>query len=81
MPLSPSQRALALLASPLALVQPALAQSPEKAEAVKISINVIPGVIRFETTQFDVHVGARVTLTFANDCVMPHNVVILKPDA
>lgn len=81
MALSLPLRALALSACLPALAHPVSAQKAEKAEPVKISINVIPGVIRFETTQFDVSVGARVTLTLANDCVMPHNLVIIRPEA
>jgi azurin len=81
MSLSPSSRSLALLACLPALVQPAFAQDPAKVETLKVSINVVPGAIRFETTRFDVTAGARVTLTLSNDCVMPHNLVLIKPDA
>ena len=76
-----SSRSLALFACLPALIQPTFAQKPEKAETLKVSINVIPGAIRFETTQFDVPAGARVSLTLSNDCVMPHNLVLIRPEA
>lgn len=44
-------------------------------------MRVLPGLVKFETTQFDVNVGAHVELTFINDCIMPHNLVVLNPDA
>jgi azurin len=81
MSLSLSPRRLALFACLPALIQPAFAQNPEKADTLKVSVNVIPGAIRFETTRFDVTAGARVSLTFSNDCVMPHNLVLIQPDA
>ncbi len=82
MSLSLSSRSLALFACLPVLVQPAaLAQKPAKAETLKVSINVVPGAIRFETTRFDVTAGARVTLTLSNDCVMPHNLILIKPEA
>ena len=81
MSLSLSPRTLALLACLPALAQPALAQKPDKAEPLKVSIKVVPGAIRFETTRFDVTAGSRVSLTLSNDCVMPHNLVLIKPDA
>ena len=81
MSLQPILRMLAPLACLPALIQPAFAQKAAKPESVKVSINVIPGAIRFETTRFDVTAGAPVTLTLANDCVMPHNLVLLKADA
>jgi azurin len=81
MPLLTSSRRLALLACLPALVQPALAQKPAKTEPIKVSVNVVPGAIRFETTRFDVTAGASVSLTFANDCVMPHNLLIIRQEA
>lgn len=81
MPPSLFPRGLALFACLPALVQPAFAQKAAKTEPLKVSINVVPGAIRFETTRFDVSAGARVTLTLSNDCVMPHNLLLLKPDA
>lgn len=76
-------RLFALLALATALVQPAgsLAKAAENNEGTKITVKVLPGLIKFETTRFDVTAGAPVELTFLNDCVMPHNLVILKPDA
>ena len=66
-----------------ALIQPAaaFAASPAATEPAKVSIRVLPGLVRFETTRFDVAAGASVELTFSNECVMPHNLVILQPDA
>jgi azurin len=76
-------RLFPLLALAPALVQPAvsLAKAPENNEGTKVTVKVLPGLIKFETTRFDVTAGAPVELTFLNDCVMPHNLVILKPDA
>lgn len=74
---------LTLLTLAPAILQPAaaLAQAPAKGEPAKVSMKVLPGLIKFETTRFDVTASAPVELTFSNDCVMPHNLVILKPDA
>lgn len=74
---------LSLLALAPAVLQPAaaLAQTPAKGEPAKVSIKVLQGLIKFETTRFDVTAGSPVELTFSNDCVMPHNLVIINPDA
>ncbi|RFC45909.1 MAG: Azurin [Verrucomicrobia bacterium] len=81
--MKPLSRLLPLLVLVPALVQPAAAFAKNAAatETAKVSIKVLPGLVRFETTRFDVTAGAAVELTFSNDCVMPHNLVILKPDA
>ncbi len=72
---------LSLLFLLAAFVQPAsAAETTPKAESLKITIKVIPGLIKFDTTRFDVNAGARVKLTFSNDCVLPHNLVFLKPE-
>ncbi len=64
------------------LFQTAQCQVSENATApLKVSIKVLPGQVRFETTRFDVTAGKPVELTFSNGCIMPHNLVILKPDA
>ena len=75
-------------------VQSALAQSEpkppsqieskeklEKTNNLKVTIKVLPGLIKFETTQFDVPAGTPVKLTFSNGCVLPHNLIIIKPEA
>lgn len=74
---------LALLALAPAILPPAaaLAQAPATREPAKVTIKVVPGLIKFETTRFDVTAGTSVELTFSNDCVMPHNLLILNPDA
>ena len=64
------------------LSQPVVAQEKaQKAESIRVEVKVLPGLIRYETTRFDVTAGAPVKLTFSNDCVMPHNLVILRADA
>lgn len=55
--------------------------SLEKAGAVSVSVRVVPGQVKFETTQFDVTAGLPVELTFSNDCIMPHNLVLIEPAA
>jgi azurin len=70
---------------PLACALPAFVQSltPCHAdnETRKVSIKVVPGAIKFDTTRFDVTVGSTVELSFINECVMPHNLVIIQPEA
>jgi azurin len=81
--MNPLPRLFTLLALAPALVQPAaaLAKAPTTHESLKVTVKVLPGLIKFETTRFDVTAGALVELTFSNDCVMPHNLVIFKADA
>ena len=76
-------RLLPLLAALPALIQPAtqFAAAPKAPETSKISIRVIPGAVRYETTRFDVTAGGAVELTLINDCILPHNLVILRPEA
>jgi azurin len=57
------------------------AASEKPAGAVSVSVKVVPGQVRFETTQFDVTAGLPVELTFSNGCIMPHNLVLIEPDA
>ncbi|MEI6872814.1 MAG: plastocyanin/azurin family copper-binding protein [Verrucomicrobiota bacterium] len=55
---------------------------PTKAEkAFQITIQVIPHMVKFDTTEFEVSAGKPVELTFKNACIMPHNLLILPKDA
>jgi azurin len=66
-----------------AVSMPAQAQSPAKTSAsiTKVEIKVIPNLVKFDTVRFDVTAGTSVQLAFSNDCVMPHNLLILKAAA
>ena len=59
------------------------AQQPQKKNvaqtARKISVDVIPNLVKFDTTRFEVHAGSPVELNFRNGCVIPHNLVIFQP--
>ena len=55
--------------------------SEKPAGTVSVSVKVVPGQVKFETTQFDVTAGLPVELTFSNDCIMPHNLVLIEPEA
>jgi azurin len=76
-------RFLTLLAIVCAMLQPVsfAAQGSSEPKTLKLTMRVLPGLVKFETTRFEVNAGARVELTFINDCVMPHNLVLLYPDA
>ncbi|MBI1369382.1 MAG: hypothetical protein GC162_12105 [Planctomycetes bacterium] len=46
------------------------------------NIGVIPGALKYNVTRFDAHPGDRVTLTFTNNGLMPHNLVLAaQPDS
>ncbi|MEY2600083.1 MAG: hypothetical protein RLZZ142_2342 [Verrucomicrobiota bacterium] len=47
----------------------------------RVEIKVIPNLVKFDTTQFDVAAGATVELVFSNGCVMPHNLVVIRAAA
>lgn len=56
------------------------ANSGQTIDAVdKVAVAVIPNAVRFDTVRFEVHAGGSVELTFQNGCVIPHNLVILRP--
>lgn len=59
------------------------AQQPQKKNATqavrKVSVDVIPNLVKFDTVRFDVHAGSPVELSFRNGCVIPHNLVIFQP--
>ncbi len=48
---------------------------------VKVTVNVIPNLVKFDVTRFEVPAGSKVELSFSNACVMPHNLVILRAAA
>lgn len=81
--LLPALVLLPLLAPSSFAKSPAASETavPNKAGAVSVSVKVVPGQVKFETTQFDVTAGFPVELTFSNDCIMPHNLVLIEPDA
>ena len=59
----------------------AAAQGEAQTAATRISINVVPNLVKFDVTRFDVTVGSEVELSFSNPCVLPHNLVLVKPEA
>ncbi|NBV85304.1 MAG: hypothetical protein EBS01_03340, partial [Verrucomicrobia bacterium] len=60
---------------------PKAASSAKPQKAFQITIQVIPHVVKFDTTEFEVSAGKPVELTFKNGCIMPHNLLILPKDA
>lgn len=77
---------IAILLPMLALASPMLAAPPpappaQQSALTQVEIKVIPNLVKFDTTRFDVPGGAPVQLLFSNSCVMPHNLVILQPAA
>jgi azurin len=50
-------------------------------ERLKITIRVIPSMVKFDTTHFEVNTGSAVELRFENGCIMPHNLVLIQPSA
>ena len=50
-------------------------------ERLKITIRVIPSMVKFDTTHFEVNAGSAVELRFENGCIMPHNLVLIQPSA
>ena len=59
----------------------AVAQVEDQKSATRISITVVPNLVKFDVTRFDVSVGSEVELSFSNPCVLPHNLVLVKPEA
>ncbi len=45
----------------------------------RVTIEVVPGALRFATTRFDVRAGTAVEVTLKNTCIMPHNFVLVPP--
>jgi plastocyanin len=41
----------------------------------------VPNLVKFDVTRFDVTVGAEVEVEFFNPCVLPHNLVLVQPEA
>lgn len=54
-------------------------KAPKPPKPAKIEISVVPGALRYATTRFDATAGSKVELTLKNTCVMPHNLVLVKP--
>lgn len=66
----------------LAVLTPAAfaADPPKPAKPPKptrLTIEVVPGALRYATTRFDVRTGAELELTLKNTCIMPHNLVVV----
>lgn len=55
------------------------AKAVKPAKPAKIEIGIIPGALRYATTRFDVTAGKEFSLTLKNTCIMPHNLVLVKP--
>ena len=68
---------LVLLAVALSLPPVHAAEKPKKRPAIEI--DVVPGVLRFATTRFDVTAGESFAVTLTNTCIMPHNWVLTQP--
>ncbi|MDA0811444.1 MAG: ThuA domain-containing protein [Verrucomicrobia bacterium] len=49
-----------------------------EAEGREVTIKCAPG-LKFDTTEFTVRTGERISLTLRNDDVIPHNLVIVTP--
>lgn len=66
-----------------AVLAPAPAEeAAEAAEATKISLGVLPGVMKFSPDRLEVRAGAKVMLLFRNaKCPLQHNFLLLKPGA
>jgi azurin len=58
-----------------------VAQTAESKNVSKVSITVLPNLVKFDVTRFDVTAGAEVELDFSNPCVLPHNLVLVQPEA
>ncbi len=58
-----------------------VAQTAAPKNVSKISIAVVPNLVKFDVTRFDVTVGAEVEVEFFNPCVLPHNLVLVQPEA
>jgi azurin len=69
------------LVSPLPAAPPAASTPAQKPALAQVEIKVIPNLVKFDITRFDVVGGAQIQLLFSNSCVMPHNLVILQPAA
>ncbi len=52
---------------------------PKKAKPAKIEIAVVPGALRYATTRFEVTAGIAFSVTLKNTCIMPHNLVLVRP--
>jgi azurin len=48
---------------------------------LKITIRVIPSMVKLDTTHFEVNSGSAVDLRFENGSTMPHNLVLIRPSA
>lgn len=62
--------------------EPAAPAAPAAAagDVAKVKIGVIPAVMKFDKTEFDVKAGQKVMLLFSNEkCPLQHNICILKP--
>jgi azurin len=59
----------------------AVAQGEVQKGAARVSITVVPNLVKFDVTRFDVTVGSDVEISFSNPCVLPHNLVLVKPEA
>lgn len=83
--MNPSLKPLWIVAAlPLLSLSPSVLAkqpTPENASVSHVEIKVIPNLVKFDTIQFEVSAGAPVELSFSNDCIMPHNLVILKASA
>jgi azurin len=65
---------------PSAFSAPADSASSKNA-AYKVTISVIPNLVKFDTVRFDAPAGGQVELTLKNGCVIPHNLVILRKES
>jgi azurin len=75
---------LSTLALLVALAPDAFCADPPKKPAkppkpTRIEVEIVPGALRYATTRFDVTAGAEFELTLKNTCIMPHNLVLVRP--
>lgn len=63
------------------IVDSGVAQTATPKNVSKVSIAVVPNLVKFDVTRFDVTAGAEVQVDFSNPCVLPHNLVLVQPEA
>ena len=78
-----------LLAISALAVAPVFAQDTKPADpapaapasdVTKVKLGVIPAVMKFDKTEFEVKAGGKVVVLFTNEkCPLQHNLLILKP--
>lgn len=59
---------------------PAAGEKKEDGDVAKVKLGVIPAMMKFDKTEFEVKAGQKVMLLFVNEkCPLQHNIIIGKP--